>query len=75
MVMRLTTAYIKDSMEDFLPKNREIEVEDWEGNRLPIEKVYWTMEEHEAGGAFVAKFIIKLEDDAILLTDRIEQSE
>ncbi len=61
--MKLTTKYLNDSVEGLVPNAKEIEVEDSNGNRLPINNLMWTMEPNKGDKYNTAKLIIVLKEN------------
>jgi len=61
--MKLTVEYLNDSVNGLVPHAKEIEVEDADGKRLPIDDLIWTMELNEGDEYHTAKLIIVLKED------------
>ena len=59
-MIKLKVKDIEDFVKNAAPHAEEIEIEDAEGNRLPIESVEWTMEKAEGDMYLTAKLILKL---------------
>ena len=58
--MKLTIEDINNSVEGLVPNAKEIEIEDSSGNRLPIDKLTWTMEHNDGDRYSTAKLIIRV---------------